>query len=33
MILNIIVDECWRCKNDYLVAYMDDDSIPTKWNE
>jgi hypothetical protein len=28
MVLNIIVDECWRCKNDYLVAYIDDDSIP-----
>lgn len=28
MILNIIIDECWRCKNDYLVAYIDDDCIP-----
>ena len=28
MILNIIVSECWKCKNDYLIAYLADDSIP-----
>lgn len=28
MILNIIVDECWRCKNDFLVAYIEDNCIP-----
>ncbi len=28
MILNILVNECWKCKNDYLIAYLADDSIP-----
>lgn len=29
VILNIKVDECWRCKNDFLVAYIDNgESIP-----
>ncbi len=28
MILNIIVDECWKCKNDFLVSYLADDSMP-----
>ncbi len=28
MILNVKVTECWKCKNDYLIAYFEDDSIP-----
>lgn len=27
-ILNIYKDVCWRCKNDYLVAYMDTGNMP-----